>query len=75
MTMMLSTAPAAERMRLYRRRRRQGVRPVTVEIPPMLIEALIKRMYLKPQDRADLRELQFAVRAFLSDQLMAPERQ
>jgi hypothetical protein len=75
MPMRLSTAFAAERMRIYRRRRREGVRPVTVEIPPMLIEALIMRMYLKPQDRADLRELQFAVRAFLSDQLMAPERQ
>ena len=73
MTMRLSTA--AERMRLYRRRRRQGVRPVTVEVPPTWIEALEKRMYLKPQDRGDLSELQFAVRAFLSDQLMTPERQ
>ena len=73
--MRLSSAPAAIRMRLYRRRLRQGVRPVTVEVPPMLIEALVKRRYLKPQDRGDLSELQFAVRAFLSDQLMAPERQ
>jgi hypothetical protein len=75
MPMRLSSAFAAERMRLYRRRRREGVRPVTVEIPPMLIEALVKRRYLKPQDRGDLSELQFAVRAFLSDQLMAPEQQ
>ena len=73
--MRLSSAPAAIRMRLYRRRLRQGVRPVTVEVPPMLIEALVKRRYLKPQDRGDLSELQFAVRAFLSDQVMAPERQ
>jgi hypothetical protein len=75
MPMRLSTAPAAERMRLYRRRRRQGVRPVTVEVPPTWMEALEKRRYLKPQDRGDLSELQFAVRAFLSDQLMAPEQQ
>ena len=41
----------------------------------MFVEALVKRRYLKPQDRGDLSKLQFAVRAFLSDQLMAPERQ
>lgn len=41
----------------------------------MLIEALVKKRYLKPENRGDLSELQFAVRAFLSDQLMAPGRQ
>jgi hypothetical protein len=41
----------------------------------MEIEALVKRAYLKPNDRDDWSEIQFAVRAFLSDQLMAPERQ
>jgi hypothetical protein len=75
MSMRLSTAPTAERMRLYRRRRRLGLRPVTVEVTPMYIDTLVKRKYLKPQDRGDLSELQFAVRAFLSDQLMAPGRQ
>jgi hypothetical protein len=75
MSMRLSTAPAAERMRLHRRRRRLGLRPVTVEVTPMVIDALVKRKYLKPQDRSDLSELQFAVRAFLSDQLTAPEWQ
>jgi hypothetical protein len=73
--MRLSSAPAAKRMRLYRRRQRSGSRPLTVEIHPMEIEALVKRAYLKPNDRDDWSEIQFAVRAFLSDQLMAPERQ
>jgi hypothetical protein len=73
MLMRLSTAPAAERMRLYRRRRRLGVRPLTVELPPLTIEALVKRGYLKPHPRDDRNEIQFAVRAFLSDELVTPE--
>jgi hypothetical protein len=72
MPMRLSSAPAAERMRLYRRRRRLGLRTITVEIYPVAIEALIKRNYLKPHERDDLEEIQFAVRAYLSDQLNAP---
>jgi hypothetical protein len=72
MSMRLSTAPAAERMRLYRRRRRLGVRPVTVEIGPEGIEALVTKGYLKPHERQDWNEVQFAVRSFLSDQLNAP---
>jgi hypothetical protein len=73
--MMLSTAPAAERMRLYRRRQRLKTRLLTVEIAPFEVEALVKRRYLPPDKRDDWNEIQFAVRAFLSDQLMAPERQ
>ena len=73
--MRLSTVPAAERMRLYRRRRRLKARPVTVEIAPCEIAALVKWRYLKPEKRDDWSEIQFAVRSFLSDQLMAPERQ
>jgi hypothetical protein len=72
MSMRLSTAPAAERMRRYRRRRRLGLRTITVEIYPVGIEGLVKRNYLKPHERDDWEEIQFAVRAFLSDQLNAP---
>jgi hypothetical protein len=73
--MRLSSAPAAERMRLHRRRRRLGLRPLTLEVRPVEIEALVKRGYLKPHQRDDWNEVQFAVGAFLSDQLMAPEQQ
>jgi hypothetical protein len=73
--MRLSSAPAAIRMRLYRRRRRSGSRPLTVEVHPVEIEALVKRSYLKPDERDDRRKIQIAVRAFLSDQLLAPQRQ
>jgi hypothetical protein len=72
MSMRLSTAPAAERMRLYRRRRRLGLRPLTVEIRLLEIEALVKLGYIKPHERADSSAISFAVGAFLSDQLMAP---
>jgi hypothetical protein len=70
--MRLSSAPAAERMRRYRQRRRLGARPLTVDVHPVGIEALVKRGYLKPDERDDWGEVQFAVRAFMSDQLNAP---
>ena len=73
--MILSTAPAAKRMRLYRRRLRLKERPMTVDIGPFEVEALVKRRYLEPEKRDDWSAIQLAVRAFLSDQLMAPERQ
>ena len=64
----LSTA----RVRLYRRRQRLKARPMTIEITPVEVEALIKRRYLNPEKRDDWSEVQDAVRAFLSDQLMTP---
>jgi len=71
--MMLSTAPAAKRMRLYRRRQRLRERPMTVDIAPCEVEALVKWRYLEAEKRDDWSAIQLAVRAFLSDQLMAPE--
>jgi hypothetical protein len=73
--MRISTAPAAIRMRLYRRRQRRKERPMTIDIAPCEIEALVKWRYLEPEKRDDWSAIQLAVRAFLSDQLMAPERQ
>jgi hypothetical protein len=43
---------------------------MTIEVAPCEIEALVKRHYLKPEECDDWNEIQFAVRAFLSDQLM-----
>lgn len=68
----LSTAPAAERMRLYRRRRRLKARPMTVEVTPWEVDALVKRSYIAPEKRDDWSEVQHAMRAFLYDQLMTP---
>jgi hypothetical protein len=48
---------------------------MTIDIAPCEIEALVKWRYLEPEKRDDWSAIQLAVRAFLSDQLMAPERQ
>jgi hypothetical protein len=56
-----ATTPAAERMREYRRRRRNGVLSVRVRVARVLIDALMKRRYLKPEDRDDRNEIAIAV--------------
>jgi hypothetical protein len=43
--------PAAERMRLYRQRRRSGLRCLTVELRETDIDALIRRGLLKSEMR------------------------
>jgi len=62
-------SPGAERMRLYRRRRRSNSRVARVEIAATEIEELVKRGYLDPKDRADLSEIGLAASACLSDTL------
>jgi hypothetical protein len=47
-------------------------RPMTVEVSPIEIDALVKRSYIAPEKRQDWSEVQDAVRAFLSDQLVTP---
>jgi hypothetical protein len=54
-------SPGAERMREYRRRRRYGVLSIRVRVAHALIDALIKRRYLKPEDRDDRKEIAIAV--------------
>ena len=44
---------AAERMRLYRLRKRHGLRCLTIELPEKHIDALIRRGVLKQQARND----------------------
>lgn len=60
----------AERIRLHRRRRRLGLRVLQIEIHAVEIEALAKRGYLKASECRDLSAIEFAVSAFISDQLM-----
>jgi hypothetical protein len=62
-------SPGAERMRLYRRRRRSNSRVVRVEVADTEIEELVKRGYLGPNDRTDLTEIGLAASACLSDTL------
>ena len=62
----------AERMRLYRRRRKFRRRVVKVEVDPREVDALIGRGYLELKDRDDLAALAAAVNACFSDDLMTP---
>lgn len=64
-----SPTTAAERMREYRRRRRYGVLSIRVRVARVLIDALIKRRYLKPEDRDDRNEIAIAVGDLVADTL------
>jgi hypothetical protein len=56
----------AERMRLFRRRRKFRRQEVKVEVDPGEVDALIDRGYLEPKDRDDQELLAAAApRAFL----------
>jgi hypothetical protein len=55
-----ATTPA-ERMRLFRKRRKFRRRVAKVEVDPAEIDALIQRGYLDPSDRDDLEALGAAV--------------
>jgi hypothetical protein len=62
----------AERMRLFRRRRKFRRQVVKVEVDPGEVDALIDRGYLEPDDRHDLELLAAAVTMFFSDALTTP---
>ena len=62
----------AERMRLFRRRRKFRRQVVKVEVDPGEVDALIDRGYIDPKDRDDLEVLAAAVTAFFSDALVTP---
>jgi len=59
----------AERMRLYRRRRRRQDRILRIEIAAAEIDELVKRGYLDPNNCMDLSAIGLAASAFLSDAL------
>jgi hypothetical protein len=69
---MRSARTPAERMRLFRRRRKFRRQVVTVEVDPGEVDALIERGYIDPKDRGDLEVLGAAVTAFFSDALVTP---
>ena len=62
----------AERIRLFRRRRKFRRQLVMVEVDPREVDALIERGYLEPHDRDDREALAAAVNACFSDALMTP---
>jgi hypothetical protein len=56
-----SSSPAAQRMRLYRKRRRRGVRCIRVPIDAADIDALIKKKLLQEEDRHDPGAIKIAI--------------
>jgi hypothetical protein len=54
-------APAAQRMRHYRKQRRQGLRSVRILLHETDIDALIRMRLLKKDQRQDVEALQTAV--------------
>jgi hypothetical protein len=60
-----SSSPAAQRMRRYRKQRRQGLRPVRILLDEMDIDALIRMRLLKEDQRQDVEALQTAVLGLL----------
>jgi hypothetical protein len=60
-----SSAPAAQRMRAHRKRRREGSFIVPVQLDPSDIEGLVRRKLLRPGQRQDTEALQVAVRGLI----------
>jgi hypothetical protein len=57
--------PAAERMRRVRKRRREGLRCLTIELRETEIDALIRKGLLKPETRNNPNALVDALYSFL----------
>lgn len=57
--------PAAERMRRHRRRRRDGLPCLMIELRETEIDVLIKNGLLRPERRDDYDSVQSALYAFL----------
>jgi hypothetical protein len=64
-----SPSPAAERMRRFRRRRRNGMVCVRVQLGVADVDALVTKRYLNPKKREDLSAVAEAADGFLSDAL------
>jgi hypothetical protein len=62
---MCSPSPAAERMRDFRKRRRQGLHGIHIWLHVTQIDGLIRKGLLRREDRGDLEALQWAIDSLL----------
>ena len=60
-----SPSPAAQRMRRYRKQRKQGLRPVRILLDQTDIDPLIRMRLLKEDQRQDVKALQKALLGLL----------
>ena len=65
-----SSSPEAERMRLYRKRRQEGIRYVRIPLHVMEVDALIRIGRLKEDSRTDAEVLQAAVLSLLYQKVL-----
>ena len=63
---------AAERARKRRRREREGLQHLGIDVPHAIIEMMIAERYLTEPDAADRSAVEKAVETFLADQVRQP---
>jgi hypothetical protein len=67
-----NVSPAAERMRISRQRRRDGLRCLTIELRETEITELMRRGYLSGDDRDNQEAIVAAMYRFLDRELSTP---
>jgi hypothetical protein len=65
----INRSPAAERMRLHRERKKNGMRCVMIELRETEIDALIRKGFLKADMRNDAETIVDALYAYLDREL------
>ena len=70
----LSATPA-ERMRLYRKRHRNGLRSVRILLHETEIDSLVEKVFLKQDRRASANAVQNAIDLFICDALGPVDRE
>ena len=65
----VTRSPAAERMRRHRRRKKDRLRCLTIELREREVDALIRKGLLKPETRNVTYDVQMALYAFLEETL------
>jgi hypothetical protein len=66
---LINRSPAAERMRLHRERKKNGMRCLMIELRETEIDALIRKGFLKADTRNDTSEIIDAIYAYFDREL------
>jgi hypothetical protein len=65
----LRRSPTAERLRLHRERKKNGMRCLLIELREAEIDALVRRGHLKPETRNDVGAITGALYAWFDSEL------
>ena len=69
MSQIINRSPAAERMRAHRKRKKSGMRCLMIELRETEIDALIRKGFLKADNRSDISALADAIYAYFDREL------